>query len=421
MDIAKMLTGAVTAVTAKHAERVRRQERGMKANLDESAKWAPEYSPKVCYTIRAAAFDVMPYAYNKASSDGTYPALARQIYYAARPEILSSTGANRLDSNYFTQTLLPDYLALHPETTSEWNLAYDARGHFIEPHTGRSVALGTLAVRDYLVNAATHKVGDVVAEVTGDSFPSCGPTNRYIAILFVEKEGFLPLFAEVKLAERYDIGVMSSKGMVVTAARELVDAIGGGYSVPILVLHDFDQAGFSIAATLQNDNRRYHFTNDINVIDLGLRLVDIEEYALQSEDVRYSSDPAANLAANGATAEEIEFLRGTGLRGHRVELNAFTSEQLITWIEAKLHEHGVEKVIPDDSTLEMAYRRAVEIQFLNGRLQEIAEEARTRAAEAEVPHELEKLIRDRVAEDPTQPWDQIVADLAERVVKNETE
>ena len=40
---------------------------------------------------------------------------ARQIMYAARPDILRLTRRDQLDDDYFTQTLLPDYMAEHPD------------------------------------------------------------------------------------------------------------------------------------------------------------------------------------------------------------------------------------------------------------------------------------------------------------------
>ena len=42
------------------------------------------------------------------------------------------------------------------------------------------------------------------------------PAGRSIAsapILFIEKEGFMPLFEAVQLAERFDLAIMSTKGM----------------------------------------------------------------------------------------------------------------------------------------------------------------------------------------------------------------
>jgi hypothetical protein len=68
----------------------------------------------------------------------------------------------------------------------------------------------------------------------------------------------------------------------IVAARLLVDGMCGRHGIPLLVLHDFDKAGFSIVGTLKQSNRRYEFQNDIEVIDLGLRLNDVED--LEAED-----------------------------------------------------------------------------------------------------------------------------------------
>ena len=38
----------------------------------------------------------------------------------------------------------------HPSLTANWNIAWDDRGHFSEPHTGHEIGLGTLAVRGYI-------------------------------------------------------------------------------------------------------------------------------------------------------------------------------------------------------------------------------------------------------------------------------
>ena len=120
----------------------------------------------------------------------------------------------------------------------------------------------------------------------------------------------MPLFKKVKLAERYDIAIMSTKGMSVTASRSLVDdlcATAGG--IPLFVLHDFDKAGFSILGTLQRDTRRYQFENKVKVIDLGLRLEDVEQYQLMSEVVSYGKKyPGLNLRQNSATDDEIKYL-----------------------------------------------------------------------------------------------------------------
>jgi hypothetical protein len=174
---------------------------------------------------KEAAFQVMREAYMAASAGGTLPANARQIYYAARPKILEITGQNKLDSQYFCQNLLVSYLRYYDV---EWDVVWDDRGHFREPHTGRAVGLGTLNVRNYLSgNGAPDFRGAGFAE---PAIATHGPDACFGALLFIEKEGFTPLFEAVHLAEKYDLAIMSSKGMSVTAARQLADRICGTIS-----------------------------------------------------------------------------------------------------------------------------------------------------------------------------------------------
>jgi hypothetical protein len=67
-----------------------------------------------------------------------------------------------------------------------------------------------------------------------------GADGRFGALFFIEKEGFRDLFKSVNLAERYDIAIMSSKGVSVTAARKLADLLcheHAAASVVPLTLH----------------------------------------------------------------------------------------------------------------------------------------------------------------------------------------
>ena len=107
------------------------------------------------------------------------------------------------------------------------------------------------------------------------------------------------------------------------------------------MLHDFDAAGIIIKDTLENDTRRYQLqrtaerhrsraaatTTSTTCRPGGLRL---QASATTASNRRVSSDAA------------IDFLSD-----QRVELNAMTSRQLVDFVERKLNEHGVAKVIPD--------------------------------------------------------------------------
>jgi hypothetical protein len=241
-------------------------------------------------SIREAAWQVMEAAFMQASANNTLPANARQIMYAARPKIAQRADRD-LGGNfdkYFTQTLLPDYIAKRRPSWAP-KVAFDARGHFAEPHSNEEIGLGTLEVRDYVAGIRNHGVNGFAPDVREDRYPTRGPKNRFGAIMFLEKEGFGPLLDAVNLATRYDLAIMSTKGMSVTASRELVEELCAAHAVPLLILHDFDKAGFSIVGTLKRSTRRYRFGHGhaANVIDLGLRLADVD--GLETEDVHFES------------------------------------------------------------------------------------------------------------------------------------
>ena len=53
----------------------------------------------------------------------------------------------------------------------------------------------------------------------------------------------MPLMKAAKIGERFDLAITSSKGMSVTAARELIDHVCGKLGLPLYLLRDFDIAG----------------------------------------------------------------------------------------------------------------------------------------------------------------------------------
>jgi hypothetical protein len=374
--------------------------------------------PKGRTTIKDAAYQVMEDAYLEASDNpggAPLPVKARQVMYQARPEILELTGNRELKSNYFTQTLLPAYVQDYPDETAEWDVVYDARGHFNEPHTGRSVPLGTLEVRQYLGDRPSRRKRPQLA--TNGLFETSGPQNRFRDILFVEKEGFDELFAAVQLAERYDIAVMSTKGMSVVASRLLIDRLAPLVD-HIFALHDFDISGFSIFGTLGTDSDRYVFANDMSakLIDIGLHLEDAKAMELASEPVKVEKDRDAvreTLARHGASDEEIEFLvpEDEDEPCRRVELNAMTSRQLVDFVEAAFVRHGVGKVVPDNAVIRDHARHLLESRLSAELLAQHAEEIAEQAAAVELPVDLFAQILDLVSEEPELPWDEALARL----------
>jgi hypothetical protein len=233
----------------------------------------------------------------------------------------------------------------------------------------------------------------------------------------VEKEGFHELFREVKLAERYDLAILSTKGQSVIAARKLIDHL---CDVPVCILHDFDAYGIRIAKNLvevsqsaKEQNRvRYEFSGEIDHIDFGLRLNDVEEWGLGAEGC---SAPSIRDLEEDLSDEEYQFLAS----GQRVELNAFNSADLIEWIESKLQEHGIGKVVPDKKTLRDAYRRISVSQKVNAQLDELIGRARHESGDIKIPRDIVARVRTQLRERPEMPWDEAVAEIVAEHISDE--
>jgi len=206
-SIANDMLDAVETATAKWTKQKKSEERHPGNVRYRVSRMTRE--PRT--TQREAAHEVLEAAYMAASGNGALPASARQIYYQARPKIMALTNDKELQYGYFSQTLLPDYIE---ENGVEWHVVYDARGHFSEPHTNRRIGCGTIEVGNYLAAAKDPSV--VPADFAGANVEVIGPSGNLAGVLFVEKEGFSPLFRAVKLANRYDLMIISTKGVSVT-------------------------------------------------------------------------------------------------------------------------------------------------------------------------------------------------------------
>jgi hypothetical protein len=399
-NIANDMIDAVETATRKWTRQKKSEERHPGMIRYRASRMTKE--PRT--TQKEAAWEILEEAYLAASGGGTLPAMARQIYYQARPKIMAMTDDKELAYGYFSQTLLPDYIEEHGV---DWNVVYDARGHFEEPHTNRRIGCGTIEVGNYL-HAMSEKPTIVPPEFSNASVEVIGPSGGISGVLFCEKEGFNPLFKAVNLANRYDLMIISTKGVSVTAARLLIDEVCGDNDLPLFVLHDFDVAGFMILGTLQRDTRRYQFSNAIEVVDLGLRLDDI--VSLEREPAAATKTSEANLreqlAENGASDAEIAILLH-----ERVELNAMASDDLIAIIERKLKDYGLKKVIPDDDVLADAYRTFHRSKELRKEFEEM--ESEFEESKVKVPKTLKKQVRAVLNKHPDLRWDdaiQIVLD-----------
>jgi hypothetical protein len=138
-----------------------------------------------------------------------------------------------------------------------------------------------------------------------------------------------------------------------------------------------------------------------------LRLADVEAMGLESEPVETPGDwirRSETLAVHGATEEEIAFLRR-----RRVELNAMPADVFVDFLERKLAEHGIRKVVPDPATLERHARRVIEQGLAEEALRENRARLQAEVASAALPEDLGDRVRSLLEQEPGLPWDLAVA------------
>ena len=134
---------------------------------------------------------------------------AAQPYYGVRKLVERNYGLE-ITQAYF-RDLLIDWQREHGPIPG---LYYDPRGKLFEPHTGKTVEVGTREVADYTF-----------------------PDFVYDKILYIEKKGANVAFEALKLKERFDLAILSGEGQPAEAARALfARAEAGDYR--LFVLHD---------------------------------------------------------------------------------------------------------------------------------------------------------------------------------------
>ncbi len=318
-------------VGKKWTRQIKAEEKRPHARMQRSSIWASSRT-----SLKEICFENMEDAYMKASGNGELPTHWRMVFYVMRPIVEAHPESDRplLDTTF--KNIIEEYL---DEYAPDWDILRGARGVFKEPHRAAAdsgLALSTMNVRNYLSAAQPSATIGLVPT----RFPTHGSANRIAAILICEKEGFDELLSAARVPARFDLALLSTKGISAIAARDLAREL----DAPCFTLHDMDKNGFVMSAG-------FPFATD-----LGIRAEDIEDWELEPEP-QYHKNPRktyANLVRKGATPKEAEFIS----EGQRVELNMFTGDQLIRYVENKLREHGVEKVMPDKATLADAWERA---------------------------------------------------------------
>jgi hypothetical protein len=113
---------------------------------------------------------------------------------------------------------------------------------------------------------------------------------------------------------------------------------------------------------------------------------------------------AETLRRHGAIKAEVEYLRH-----RRVELNAMPSDMFVGFLERKLTEHAIKKVIPQNDIIEAHARNVLEQILLQRHVEDARERISAEAAAAALPVNIRELIETSLRVHPEFSWDMAVA------------
>jgi hypothetical protein len=331
------------------------------------------------------------------SGDGEFRFNMRQLFYALRPLIMGEMDAELKIGNF--TTIITDYEAEHGEIPGMYR---EPRGSIYHPHRSETITLGTLMVEDYE-----------------------RPEWTFNKVVYIEKEGFSEALKDVRWAERHDCMLMSSKGFSTRAARDLIDKLAvHDEPCTIFCVHDADAYGTMIYQTFQEETKA-RGARKIKIVNIGLEPWEALAMGLEVEDVEAGDrhKPVADyvldredVAPNGESWEQW-------LQTHRVELNAMTTPQFITWLDSKLAGHS--KLVPPADVLAAELEERIEEKLRANITERILREARIddqvaeaiAAIEKPTPAALAEGIRELFESEPDREW----RDHIEAIVKLKTE
>jgi 5S rRNA maturation endonuclease (ribonuclease M5) len=350
-------------------------------------------------TKKQAVFAVIPEAVRQQRGGTDLPFSSHSLFYKIRPLFLQLLPGETLTASYCEQTLIPAY---ERERGPIEGMYREPRGELHHPHDPRgerTVPLGTREVRAYEP-----------------------PEWTFDKILVVEKAGLWPVIDAARLADRYDMAVITSEGFAAEACRTLLADLDDR-DVTVFVLHDADHPGYNIARTLGEETARMP-GHHVDVADLGLTVDDAVSLNMESETYYRESAlptrlvPLLSEAAldwfTGTPCEHDFHGKPTKWQCRRVELNAFTSPGLVAYIEDGLRANGADsKVIPPAGVLAADARRQHDMVLADEARQIIADLVGADAiAELITRETAERLdftidpdaIGARLEQDRTQPW-----------------
>lgn len=105
----------------------------------------------------------------------------------------------------------------------------------------------------------------------------------------------------------------------------------------------------------------------------------------------------------------VQGMRNGRWFGERVELNAMTSDQFLSWLRQRLDDLGVAKMVPAEEALQAAYRHALQRAYIQNAIDEA--NANYDRSDVTIPHALADEVRQRI-EGTSSAWDDAIFEIA---------
>ena len=344
---------------------------------------------------KQAMMKAFPEAARTTGGDGKYEFSQRQLFYVVRPFVADATGED-LQYEHFTR-VLTEY---ENENGDIPGLYRDNRGTLYVPHLNKEIPIGTRSVAQFTRPAWTfHK------------------------ILYCEKEGFFPTLRSARWPEKWDCALLTSKGYASRAVKDLLDMLeDDGEPIMCFCIHDADADGTRIFQSLVEETAS-RGKRKVKIINLGLDPEEAVIMGLPSEKVDRSKGKSP---ADYLSPEEKEWLRC-----NRIELNAMTTPQFLSWLDGKMEQHEPKKLIPPSEVIGEAFNGYLHQEIAKATTVKILREAKAGerimetfngAKERVAGENWEPEIIEALEENPVSWWRSPIAAIAGRIAKgNEKE
>jgi hypothetical protein len=295
--------------------------------------------------------DNLDEAIAEVSGDDQFRFNQRQLLYRLRPIVRDETGGQTLKTSNFNQ-IITDYEDEHGEIPGMYR---EPRGSIYHPHRRETIPLGTLTVEEYE-----------------------RPIWTFNKLLYIEKEGFSEALKEVGWPEQHDCALISSKGFTTRAARDLVDKLHEqGEPVEVYCVTDADNFGGIIFQTFQEATKA-RGARKVKIVHLGLHPWDAvaDDLEIEEVDEGKSRKPVADYVLEREDLAPDDETWEDWLQTHRIELNAMTTPQFIEWLDAKMAEHDVGKLVPPHEVIAAELDDRLEEKVRSVVIERILREAR---------------------------------------------